>query len=360
MSVLPSDIVTYGSANMPEADGVAVGGAVDFSKRVAWYDLSANDTIDAVSSSASDTATNLRAMARDATGAIVTSPVVVLTGTTPVVNLGGIGTVERLLAAVLTGGAVAGLGNPGGTAAVGDVALYRHTPVISGHTAQAGSANSSGANPALFKLQSGDGINVGWGQIIRIRTGTGANQLRQIVAGTGYGTDVVAVNRDWVTVPDATSTYDIYQGMLFEIAPNPVKAITRCFATAAADIPGGATRTYYEKIFVVNNNTMTALTGAQVEIASDTPPLPGSAALDIGLAASLNETTTIASRQTAPGSISFTAQPAFVNVPSPGNLPPGSAPNAAGAQAVWLRLTVPAGTAAYKGSADLRTQGTTT
>jgi hypothetical protein len=34
MSVHPSDIVAYGSADMPEADGVAVGGAVDFPERV--------------------------------------------------------------------------------------------------------------------------------------------------------------------------------------------------------------------------------------------------------------------------------------------------------------------------------------
>jgi len=41
-------------------------------------------------------------------------------------------------------------------------------------------------------------------------------------------------------------------------------------------------------------------------------------------------------------------------------LPSGAAPNATGAQGMWLRLTVPAGATAYKGSADLRTQGTTT
>ena len=38
MSVLPSDIVVYGSANMPEADGAINGGAIDFSRRVAFYD----------------------------------------------------------------------------------------------------------------------------------------------------------------------------------------------------------------------------------------------------------------------------------------------------------------------------------
>ena len=66
--------------------------------------------------------------------------------------------------------------------------------------------------------------------------------------------------------------------------------------------------------------------------------------------------------QTAPSSGvgAFTTQPAFVSVPSPGNLPSGPAPNAAGAQGVWLRLTLPAGATAYKGSVDLRTQGMTT
>jgi hypothetical protein len=39
MSVLPSDIVVYGSANMPEADGAINGGPVDFSRRVAFYDI---------------------------------------------------------------------------------------------------------------------------------------------------------------------------------------------------------------------------------------------------------------------------------------------------------------------------------
>jgi hypothetical protein len=76
----------------------------------------------------------------------------------------------------------------------------------------------------------------------------------------------------------------------------------------------------------------------------------------------LNDSNTSTNRQTAPasGAGSFTAQPAFVSVPGAGNLTSGAAPNSAGAQGVWLRLTLPAGTAPYKGSADLRTQGNTT
>ena len=45
MSVLPSDIVVYGSANMPETDGTTIGGAVDFTRRVAFYDVTPTGTV---------------------------------------------------------------------------------------------------------------------------------------------------------------------------------------------------------------------------------------------------------------------------------------------------------------------------
>ena len=149
--------------------------------------------------------------------------------------------------------------------------------------------------------------------------------------------------------------------MLFEISPNAVTAIIRMFSNTAADGPTGTQRTYFEKVFVVNNNTSTALTGAQIEVASEVPSLPSGALLDLALTTTLNDTNTVPNRQTAPSSGvgSFIAQPAFVSATGPGNLPAGPALNSAGAQGVWLRLTLPAGAASYKGSADLRTQGTT-
>jgi hypothetical protein len=362
MSVLPSDIVVYGCVDMPEADGSTVGGAPDFTKRLDFSDVSPNGTLDVVSSSTSDTATKITYLVRDATGAIQ-SVTATLNGQTPVT---GSQTAERLLAAAITGGAIAGITNPGGTTAVGDIALFAHTLIVSAHTAQAGSANHSGTTPALMKLQSGDGSTVAVGQLIRTTGGTGPQQIRRIIAITGYGTDVVAVNRDWGTVPDATTTYNVAEGMLFEISPNAVLAITRMFATAAADVPGGSTRTFYEKGFVVNNNTATALTpqspntGVGVEISGDSPSLPGSALLDLGLGTAYDDSTTAANRQTAPSGITFTTQPANVFAPSPGNLASGAAPNTAGALAVWFRLTVPAGTAPYKGAATLQTTGNTT
>jgi hypothetical protein len=371
MSVTPNNIVVYGSANMPEADSATVGGAVDFTKRVAFYDISPSGTVDWVSSSSSDIAVKAQVTGRDASGVIQTPAAVTLTGQTIVT---GSQTFERLGAAVITGGAIAGLGNPGGTAAVGDVACMAHTCVLpSGtnngdttyHTMQSGSANTTGTIPPLAKLASGDGANVSAGMLIWTRGGVGSNQLRMIIATSGYGTDVVAVNRDWDTIPDNTTTYKIVQGILFDITPNTVKAVTRCFWTAPADVPAGSTRYFFEKVFIVNNNTATALTGAQVEVASESPSLPSGALLDMGLTTVLNDTNTASARQQTSGFLptgvsSFTTQPAYINVPSPGNLPSGATPNTSGAQGIWLRLTLPAGTAAYKGSADIRTQGTTT
>lgn len=373
MSVTLNEVIVYGSANMPEADSVTVGGAIDFTKRVSFYDIPSTGTFDVVSSSASDTATKVQVTGRDSTGTIVTPAAVTLTGTTLIANTFGAQNFERLLAGVISGGAIASLSNPGGTAAVGDVGILAHTREIAAHTAQAGSANKSGTTPPLFKLQAGDGATIGaltysgLGLIIRITGGTGANQLRMIsaqYAAGAYGTDVVAVNRDWGVVPDATSTYDIAFGMLFDILPNPVTAITRVFSTAQADVPGGSTRVFYEKIFWSNTNSVTALTNAAMQVLSESPPLPGSALLDLALCKALNDNATDANRQTLPtnqdaSALVFVTQPSPISVlASPGSLPNGN--SAAAAQGGWLRLTLPAGTTVYKGTADVRTTGATT
>lgn len=373
MSVTPNAIILYGSADMPEADGVTVGGALDLTKRVTFYDLPAAGTFDIVSSSASDTAVKVQVTGRNSTGTIQTPAAATLNGTTVVANAFSAQSFERLIAGVITGGAIAGLTSPGGTAAVGDIAVLSHSREIAGHTAQAGSASTAGGTPPLFKLQSGDGATVGaltyagLGLIVRLTGGTGAGQLRTIVASYAagaYGADVVAVNRDWTTVPDATSTYDLGFGLLFEILPNPVTAITRLFATATADIPGGATRTFYEKIFALNTSTVTALQGAAIEVLSETPALPGSVLLDLALCKALNDTATAANRQTLPengdaSALTFVTQPSPVSViASPGTLPAGN--DAAVAQGIWLRWTAPAGSQAYKGAADIRTNGSTT
>lgn len=368
MSVTINQLILYGSASMPEADGATTGGAIDFTKRVGFADLVAATAVDVVSSSASDTATKIQITGRDASGTIRTPTAVTLTGTTLIASTFAGQSFQRLGAGVVTGGAVAGLSDPGGTPAVGDVAVLANTRTLSARTCQTGSANATGTTPPVMKLQSGDGATLGAlvyggaGFVIRITGGTGANQLRMVAAqysAGAYGADVIAVNRDWTVVPDNTSTYDIAAGFLFDILPNPVKAITRTFWTAQSDIPGGATKVFYEKVFAVNTNATTAYQGAAIQIASETPALPAGATLDLGLTATLNDTATVANRQTAPGGQSFTTQPSAISIPaSPGSLPNGN--SAAVSQGMWLRLTVPAGAAAIQSAALARITGSTT
>ena len=292
MSVQPENLRFYGSANMPDVDGTTTGGAVDFSKKVDFSDINPNGTMNYVSSSGSDTATTIALTGRDATGAIQTETKT-LTGTTPVA---GSQTFNRLLKGVA-----------GGTTAVGVIAAISNTAVVASHTAQAAS-NSSGVTPALITLQTGDGSSVAIGQIIRItnNTPTGVqNQLKEIIAVSGYGTDVVAVDSDWSIVPSSSTTYSVYQGMLFNIAPNQITQVRRPFYNASADIAGGSTKTYYEKIFAVNNNTSTALSAAQIFKQTD----PSAGTLQFALTNVLNDTGTVANRQTAPatGITAFTS-----------------------------------------------------
>ena len=376
MSVTLNSIMTYGAVNMPEADGVTVGGAVDFTKRLMFYDINPAGTVDWVSTATGDTGVHGQITGRDSTGAIQTPAAVTLNGQTVVT---GSQSFQRLGAAVITGGTIAGLTLVGsGTAATGDVACMAHACVLptssvatdtSYRTAQA-ATNTSGVTPPSITLQSGDGVNVSAGMLIWTRTGTGSNQLRMIIAA-GSG-DVVYVNRDWGTLPTSSTTYKVVQGILFDVTnsagggtPTPVTAVTRCFWTAAADVPAGSARYFYEKVFSVNNNSATALTSAQIEVATESPTLPSGTLLDIALCTALNDTNTTAARQQASNYVptgcgAFVTQPSFINVPSPGNLPSGNAPNSAGAQGVWLRFTLPAGAASYEGSFTLRCSGSTT
>lgn len=252
---------------------------------------------------------------------------------------------------------------------VGDVAVYDATAIISAHTMQTGSANGVGVSPALAKLQASDGASTTSGQIIVTTSGTGPNQIRTIItAGSLYpigspSADVVGVSRNWGTLPDNTTVYSVYNGVQLDLSPNPITEVKRFLWNAASDIPGGSQRIFYQKIFAVNNNTATALTSSTVQDAINAGALPTGALLDLATATAVNDTVSWVNRQTVPGSGygSFATQPlATAYGANSGNLASGAAPNTANSQGIVLRLTLPAGTATYKGNADLRTLGTTT
>jgi hypothetical protein len=364
MSVYPTEVMIYGSVNMPEADGATVGGAVDLTRILSFCDLTGATLLDFVSSSASDTATKIQVAGRDGAGIIQTPAAATLNGQTKVAGTQSFG---RLLYGVISGASATGpLANPTGTAAVGDVAAMAHTMTITAHTAQAGSANHTGITPPVIKLQSGDGASVTLGMIIRTTGGTGANQIRVAcsTSGTGagqYGTDIIAVNRDWGTLPDATTTYEVAPGFLFPILPNPVTSVVRPFAGVASDVVGGSSRTYYEKAFVLNTDGTTATTGMTLIKQTDPGGLYATATveLDIAPCTALNDTVTATNRQTVPGSgigsFSAGAAPQTVTLAAQS----AAANSAAQAQGFWMRLLIGAGAAPANTSFTLRPSGQT-
>lgn len=97
MSVVATDIVVYGAANVAETDGVTQGGAIDTTVRYVFDDATLantlNDTVDVVSDDAGDTTQTVTVTGRDAGGAIV-SEVFSLNGLT-IQN--GAQTFERIL-----------------------------------------------------------------------------------------------------------------------------------------------------------------------------------------------------------------------------------------------------------------------
>lgn len=110
MSIQASDLKDYGSANMQETDSGTQGGAIDLTTKIDFTDISAADTIDAVSSAGGDTM-NLTITSRDNSG-VIQSETLALNGLTPV-NFTQ--TCERVLKVVL------------GSASAGTVTLTKNT-----------------------------------------------------------------------------------------------------------------------------------------------------------------------------------------------------------------------------------------
>lgn len=98
MAILAAELVAYAAANMPNIDTGNAGGAIDALRRPDFTQMSANDTIEVLSSSAADTTQTVTIRGRLASGAIQ-QEVLTLAGTTVVTSAS---TYERLLSAELS------------------------------------------------------------------------------------------------------------------------------------------------------------------------------------------------------------------------------------------------------------------
>jgi hypothetical protein len=335
MSIIRSDIVVYGSANMRETDADAQGGAIAATTRVVFEDLSANDAVQVVSSNAGDDDTNtVTVYGRNAGGSLV-SEATDLNGQTPAT---GTQVFERLMKCVITAGTPAG-----------DVAVERQTATRD-NTAQGG-GDATASEAAYITLDAGasaedDAYN---GMVVRLNGGTGSGQIRRIVDYVG-STKTAYVAWDWDTTPDATSEFVVSEGVVFK---NGETTVRRPFYNVSADVEGGSERNYYEKVFLKNTNAANSLLGMSVTEEADP-----STKITFALEDAVDDNGTSDDRVTAPagiGAAGFTSDAKTLDDEA------GTADLAAdSAIGVWLKLTLSAGDAATKTTYTIGTSGSTT
>jgi len=244
MPVERKHIYVGGSAVMPDNDTILnIGGAADFTKKPSFARLLSADELKAVSENAGDITQSVTLTARKDPGGDVQTEQLNLNGQTPVV---GTLTANRVVKAVKS------------ATCLGNVALMCTTAVHSG-TATAGSADS--ITLAALASAVDDAYRH---HIIRITAGTGVGQLRE---GMSYnGTTKVLKVRDWTTAPDATSVYEICEGMFFDklAMSSEVMEVRRMHYLAEVPDEFESDEDMYEKIFIGNGHATRSLTNSKV------------------------------------------------------------------------------------------------
>lgn len=326
MPILASDLKLYGSAVMPDNDvPTNIGAAIATATQMAFYDVTG--LVQAISSAAGDTTQTVTVSYRNTAGVIQTE-VKTLNGTTLVTYAA---TMERLLKAIKS------------ATTTGDVAIEAQTATRS-NTAQAG----SGVETIILDSGASASDEFYTGQVIRLTGGTGSGQIRQIIAYVG-ATKEAKVNRQWSVTPNATTTFRIAPGFYFEKSPVEATEVRRVFYDAAADVPGGSTRTYYEKAFFKNTHGTITLTSAQVKEFSDP-----TGKVTFALATAKDDTgdNGANNRQVAPSSGVTAFDSADKNVP-------GTTLAAGESIGVWLKVTLNAGDTAQNTTYQPRLAGVT-
>jgi hypothetical protein len=335
MSILRKDIVFYGSNTMAEDDVTQqVGGAIDVATKVSFQNIAVNGNIQVVSDNAGDVSQTVTVTGRNPSGVVITEGKT-LNGLTPVAMTTNTNW-ERLLKAVKS------------ASCAGNVAAELVTPEHSG-TAVDGEAETSSVMAYLNLDAAASGVDNEYnGCVLRITAGTGAGQIRRVVFYDGTEQRAY-IHADWSVVPDATSTFKISRGMLFEKTPNEILECRTIFYGAAADNPGGSARNYYEKIFISNEHGSLTLTETYIKEITDP-----TGQVDFALESALDGNDTNGAgnnRLVAPGGYSFDSLDK--QSANSGNLTAGAA------QGVWLRLNLPAGDRAEKTLYEIGCQGVT-
>jgi len=330
MSVEAKNIIIHGSATMPDDDSMTnIGGAINKSVKMTFRELENTGILKIRSENAGDTSQSITVYGRNAAGEKI-SEAIYLNGLT---GVPGSSSFERIMKAIKS------------ATTVGAVALYSSTTQHSG-TAQGGGDDyitlSSGASGTDNAYQF---------DVIILTAGTGAGQIRMAVKTEG--TSKKAYVKDWDTNPNDTTEYIIAHGIVFDKSPNEIDEVRREPFDAAANPAGGATKTYYFKVFPYNEHSSLALTNAIIDEVDEGLYEKAEFALETTLDGS-GTNGAGNNRQVAPstGIGSFSSDPK--DVANDQNFSPESG------QGLWIKVTLAGGEAAAKGFYKIEVSGQST
>jgi hypothetical protein len=327
MTILIGDLKLFGSAVMPDDDTtLAIGGAINLTRKSEFADLIVNGLIQAVSSNSGDTTQSITVHYKNIAG-LLASESKTLTGLTPIAFAATMRTLMKAIKSATT---------------AGDIAVEAVT------AERTGTAQGSGGGTNTIQLDTGASAVDGTydGMVIRITAGAGSGQIRQIKRSRGAD-KIAFVNGIWTTAVDITSVFRISRGMVFEKSPSEIFEPRRAFYNVAADDAFGADRIFFEKLFLKNTHATDSLSSAQVQEFLD--------ALNqftFGLAATLDDTGTNGAgnnRQVAPAAITFDSNAKTI---------PGGVLAAGVAIGLWLKHSAPKGDSAVKSSYTPQGSGT--
>jgi len=327
MTILIGDLKLFGSAVMPDDDTtLAIGGAIDLTRKCEFADLIVNGLVQAVSSNSGDTTQSITVHYKNIAG-LLASEAKTLIGLTPIAFAATMRTLMKAIKSATT---------------AGDVAVEAAT------AERSNTAAGDGGGTNTIELDSGASAVDGTydGMVIRITGGAGSGQIRMIKRSRGAD-KIAFVNRIWDVAVDVTSVFRISRGMVLEKTPSEISEVRRAFYHVAADDAFGSNRDYFEKVFVKNTHATDALDVAQIQEFLD--------ALNqftFGLAATVDDTWTNGAgnnRQVAPSGITFNSNAKTV---------PGDVLNAGEAIGLWLKHSAPKGDSAVKSSYTPQGSGT--
>jgi hypothetical protein len=186
--------------------------------------------------------------------------------------------------------------------------------------------------------------------------GDGAGALEVTVTGRNAGgsivTDVFDINGTGRVVGDSATQFERILAM-----ESGVNNIRRPFYNVSADVAGGSTRYFYEKIFLKNTHAVNSLLSAQIKESGEVD-LGGSDVVYFQLEDAVDDTGVSSNRVTAPPTGEL-AGDGLIDDDDDKNVP-GTDLAAGSAIGIWMELNLTAGASAQNGQWVMQATGSTT